>query len=172
MTRRNEPLQIIWRLCLVVLLGLPVTSYAAQSGSAQPSEGEIAIELFGLIAEQSGCRKFVVAWVYRANQQVHAHCADSLEKVEQMLVSSDAAVRFVIDVSIANGSYQTKSESKAPKNSAALLAHLLATARHSDSTTRNQAPLLLYRQSTGRENYSGLREVTKFLSGTRRLIIE
>ena len=146
MTRRNEPLQIIWRLCLVVLLGLSATSSAAQKRSAQPSEGEIAMELFGLIADQSGCPKFVVAWVDRATQQVQAKCAETIDQSQQILTSTVAETRFLLDIETAKADYKNGFGLTSMQRSTAVLAHLLTNGHAERHSKKYRAPLLLYLQ--------------------------
>lgn len=61
-------------------------------------EFEIAVEPFGLIAEQSRCSTYIVAWVDPLTQQVASRCAKTLLKVDRAVDLIAAKMRFVIDV--------------------------------------------------------------------------
>ena len=147
-------MQIMWRACLVLLLGLSVTSHAAQSGSAQPSKGEIAIELFGLIAEQSACPKFVVAWVDRATQQIQSKCTETIDQSEETLIATAAKIRFLLDVATAKSDYQKQFGLASMPRSTSVLAHLLTNSHAGNHFKKNRAPLLLYLQIDPRKTSS------------------
>ena len=159
MIKRKSLLHGISRLCLATLLTLLATSGAAQSSGAEPSEGEIAIELFGLIAEQSGCAIYAVAWLDRATQQVYASCAETTQEAPQILASSGAQFRFVLNVSITREHYQKTSKSILPRRSASVLAYLLANTRVDHRSGHNRAPLLLYRDAADQEESVAISEI-------------
>jgi hypothetical protein len=127
--------------------------FALLTGSASvygreplPNEGEIATELFGLIAEQSGCKAYAVAWLDRTQQQVEARCAATLAQAQQIPAGVAWQTRFVVGVSTARTERKRHFGATLPK-SATVLAHLLTVNRERRGPRDFGAPLLLYRQA-------------------------
>ena len=60
------------------------TSAHGQSLDTRRTESEIAVELFGLIAKQSRCSIYVVAWVDSVTQQVVPCCAETPLKTDHV----------------------------------------------------------------------------------------
>ena len=147
MTRRKGLMQTTWRLCLLVSLGLSATSAAAQGGIATTSEAKIAVELFGLIAEESACPVYAVAWLDRPTQQIQSHCAKTLEQAEKIIASSRNKTRFLLDVATAKSDYEKQFGLTSMRRPSSLLAHLLGANRHDHHSHHLSAPLLAYLQS-------------------------
>lgn len=148
MIRRKRPTLEMSKYCLVALLALLATNSIAQNRSGRSSEGEIAIELFGLIAIQSNCDLYIVAWINRATRQIEGKCAETIEQSEQIATTTAAETRFIIDVETAKADYKTRFEQKSFRRSASVLAHLLTNERNERRSPQGNAPLLIYLQET------------------------
>ena len=155
----------MWRICLAALFTVLSTNSSAQTHRKIINEGAVAVELFRLIADQSGCDTYVVAWLDRVRQQVLAECTETIEQSRQVLASSGASTRFVIDVSIAKIDGREPLNSIVPKRSASVLAYLLARPNRAGEFDNRNAPLLLY-------NLDGDREESNFIFRVRRTVHE
>ena len=70
-----------------ISLALVIVSAHGQSHESKTNEGEVAVELFGLIAEQSGCSTYAVGWLDSVTQQVRYRCTDMLLELQHFVAS-------------------------------------------------------------------------------------
>jgi hypothetical protein len=127
-------------ILLTALCALPLTS-AGQSRTLM-SEGEIAGELLGLVANESGCPTYAVAWIDRVTQQVRAQCAEEIREAQQIAAKSGARMRVLVDIVAAKA--EKKSRRSNLTRSAAVLAHLLTSPNTFISHANGGAPILIF----------------------------
>lgn len=156
MTMRERRIQNIRRFCLLMALGLPTTNVGAQGRSDAASRGEIAIELFGLIADESACPTYAAAWIDRVTQQVQTRCAETLDLAKTIIASSRNKTRFLIDIAIAKSGYEKRFGSKIVGRLPSLLANFLGQNRDENNSRNASAPVLIYMQF-GLQNQSSIK---------------
>ena len=164
MTTHKRPTLVTWRHYLATLLILLGTNSTAQNRSSQYREGEIAVELFGLIAIQSKCDLYVVAWINRVTRQVEAKCAETIERSEQIANSTGAETRFLIDAETAKADYKKRFGLTSIGRSASVLVHLLATERTERRSKFSNAPLLIYLKENQGKSSSDVNKSSDFSS--------
>lgn len=98
-----------------------------------------------MIAEQSGCKAYAVAWFDRVKQEVETRCAETLAQVQHMPVGLRWRARFLVDVQTARTERKRGVGGSLPQ-SATILAHLLTASGHRRWPKDDGAPLLLYRK--------------------------
>lgn len=126
-----------------ILFALLTASTSLCAREPRQNEGELATELFGIVAEESGCETYAVAWLDRAKEQVEARCAATSMSARELAFSLPSTTRFVVDVSVARAEYQRHVGVRLPR-SATVLAHLLTVNRNRRGPKEVGAPLLLY----------------------------
>ena len=144
MIRRKRQIRGTSWLSLATLLTLSATNGAEQSSNELHREGEIAIELFGLIAEQSGCPMYAVAWLDRVTQQIQTRCAVTIEQSKRIAASRDSMTRFLVDIEAAKSDFKNKFSLAGMRRSTALLTHLLTKNLTQRRSKKASGPLLLY----------------------------
>ena len=132
--------RVLFAICLV----LATVSAKAQPRESKATEGEIAIELFGLIADQSGCSNFVGAWIDNSSQQIRSQCTETLTEAEAILAGKRTKIRFVIDVGRAISEYRRRFGLSSLPKSAQVLAYRLANVQAKAQPKRLGSPLLIY----------------------------
>lgn len=146
--RRELTLLPIRQALFVITLALPILSAQAESRAPQSTEGEIALEMFGLIAEQSGCSAFAAAWFDLGTQQVRFRCAETLADAELLTATSSKKTKFMIDISTAKEEYIQRFGNAGLHRPISLLAYLLANFRGKANQRTMSAPVLVYRPIT------------------------
>ena len=131
-------------MLLAILLALPIANAQVQSRELKATEGEIAIELFGLIAEQSDCSRFVVAWLESTMQQVRYRCHDSSADIQQFSVTLGKKPKFLIDVLVAKAEHQQRFGNVGLPKPISLLAHKLIGYHETGNRNRATAPILIH----------------------------
>ena len=138
-------------MLFAISLALLIVSAHGQSREAKTNEGEVAVELFGSIAEQSGCSTYAVAWLDSVTQQVRYRCADTLIDLRHFAASLGRETRFLIEIRRAKAEYHQHFGNAGLPRPTSLLAYLLVNYRGKLHRKNAAAPMLIY----GRENHSG-----------------
>jgi hypothetical protein len=126
--------------------------------------------VFGLIADQSGCPIYAVAWLDRKKQQVEARCAETLMESEQIVSGLASQTRFIIDVPIARAEHRKRFGEMALAKFPSVLAHLLAINRRRRASRDFGVPLLLYRQTDSQHSAAATTKFRTLLHGRDRTI--
>jgi hypothetical protein len=137
------------RAFLAISLTLAIVSAHGESRASKATEGELAVELFGLIAEQSGCSRYVVAWLESVTQQINSRCAQSVAEFERIKFGARVSTRFFVDVPKAKIDFRNQLSSTSLPRSTAVLAYLLKNSRERQRKRDQATPLLVY-QNPGR----------------------
>ena len=127
-----------------ISLTLPISSAQAQSRELKYTEGEIAIELFGLIAEQSGCSRYVVAWLESTTQQVRFRCHDTPVDIQRFTATLGNKPKFLIDVLVANAEHRQRFWNVGLTRPTSLLAYDLVSYRRRGNQNGATSPMLIY----------------------------
>jgi hypothetical protein len=133
-----------------ISLALAIVSAYGESRAPKSTEGEVALELFGLIAEQSGCSTYAVGWLDSVTQQVRYRCTDMLFELRHFAASLGRETRFLIDIPRAKAEYHQRFGNAGLPRPTSLLAYLLVNYRGKAHQKNAAAPILIY----GRENHS------------------
>jgi hypothetical protein len=131
-------------MLFAISLALVIVSAHGQSREAKTNEGEVAVELFGSIAEQSGCSTYAVAWLDSVTQQVRYRCADTLFELRHFAASLGRETRFLIDIPRAKAEYHQQFGSTGLPRPTSLLAYLLVNYRGKSHQKNAAAPMLIY----------------------------
>ena len=137
-------------MLFAISLALVIVSAHGQSREAKTNEGEVAVELFGSIAKQSGCSTYAVAWLDSVTQQVRYRCADTLTEVQHFSTTFGSETKFLIDILRAKAEYRQRFGNAGLPRPTSLLAYLLVNYRGKSHQKNAVAPMLIY----GRENHS------------------
>jgi hypothetical protein len=128
-----------------ISLTLAIVSAHGESRAPQPTEGEVTLELFGLIAEQSDCSDYAVAWLESAVQQLHYRCIETLPEAQRFTATVGTEIKFLIDISRAKAEYRRHFGNAGLRRPTSLVAYLLVTFRAKPKQRNAFAPLLVYR---------------------------
>lgn len=137
-------------MLFAISLALVIVSAHVQSREAKTNEGEVAVELFGLIAEQSGCSTYAVGWLDSVTQRVRYRCADTVFELQHFAASLGRETRFLIDIPRAKAEYHHHFGNAGLPRPTSLLAYLLVNYRGKAHQKNAAAPMLIY----GQENHS------------------
>ena len=138
------------RALFAISLALAIVSARGQSREAKTNEGEVAVELFGLIAEQSGCSTYAIGSLDSVTQQVRYRCTDMLFELRHFAASLGREMRFLIDIPKAKAEYHQRFGNAGLPRPTSLVAYLLVNYRGKWHQRNAAAPMLIY----GQENHS------------------
>jgi hypothetical protein len=137
-------------MLFAISLALVIVNACGQTRASKANEGEVAVELFGSIAEQSGCSTYAVAWLDSVTQQVRYRCANTLFELRHFAASLGRGTRFLIEIPRAKAEYHQHFGNAGLPRPTSLLAYLLVNFRGKAHQKNAAAPMLIY----GRENHS------------------
>lgn len=137
-------------MLFAISLALVIVSAHGQSRASKANEGDVAVELFGSIAEQSDCSTYAVAWLDSMTQQVRYRCADTLFELRHFAASFRRETRFLIDIPRATAEYHQHFGNAGLPRPTSVLAYLLVNYRGKSHQKNAAAPMLIY----GQENHS------------------
>jgi hypothetical protein len=123
---------------------LAIVSAHRESRAPKQAEGELAVELFGLIAEQSGCSSYAVAWLESTTQQVHYWCVETLPEAQRFTATVGTEIKFLIDTSRAKAEFRRYFGDSGLRRPTSLVAYLLVTFRAKPNQRNASAPVLIY----------------------------
>ena len=146
------------QVLFAISLSLAIVSAHGESRAPKPTEGDIALELFGLIAEESGCSTYAVAWFESATQQVHYWCFETLPEAQGFTATVGTEIKFLIDISRAKVEYRRRFGNAALRKPISLLAHLLVNFRERGNQRSASAPVLVYRPIVQSERSGDINE--------------
>lgn len=129
---------------MAISLTLAIVSAHGESRAPKPTEGEVALELFGLIAEQSDCSDYAVAWLESAIQQLHYRCIETLPEAQRFTATVGTEIKFLIDTSRAKAEYRRHFGNVGLRRPTSLVAYLLVTFRGKANQRNASAPVLIY----------------------------
>jgi hypothetical protein len=133
------------RAFFAISLTLAIVSAYGGSRAPKPTEGAVALELFGLIAEQSDCSDYAVAWLESATQQLHYRCIETLPEAQRFTAIIGTEIKFLIDISRAKAEYRRHFGNAGLRRPTSLVAYLLVTFRAKPNQRNASAPILVYR---------------------------
>jgi hypothetical protein len=125
-------------------LTLAIVSAHGESRASKVTEGELAVELFGLIAEQSGCSKYAVAWLESTTQQVRYRCHDTPIDFQRFTATLGNKPKFLIDVIAATAEYRQRFGNAGLPRPTSLLAHDLVSFRRRGNQNGARSPMLIH----------------------------
>jgi hypothetical protein len=134
---------VVWALFAISLL-LAIVSARGESRAPKTSEGELAIELFGIVAEQSSCAIYIVAWLDSVTQQVRCRCAETLPEAKHFAAKLETKAKLLIDVSKAKDEFRRRFGNGGLHRPTSLLAYLLFNFRDEAIQRHASAPVLVY----------------------------